>query len=84
MVYDDGEDGVLARLAEQFGPSIMGVVLAHEYGHAIQARSGALPATCRHDHTEQQADCFAGAWTAQASPASRRASRSATPTSAPA
>ena len=39
MVYDDGQDGVLYGLAEEYGPSILGVVLAHEFGHAIQARS---------------------------------------------
>ena len=62
MVYDDGQDGVLYDLAEQYGPSILGVVLAHEFGHAIQARSGALTKDLPTITTEQQADCFAGAW----------------------
>ena len=39
IVYDDGEDGVLFSLAEEFGPTILGVVMAHEFGHAIQARA---------------------------------------------
>ena len=34
MVYDDGPNGVLAGLAGEFGPSILGVVFAHEFGHA--------------------------------------------------
>ncbi len=41
-----------------FGPA---VILAHEWGHAIQDRSG----NTAHSSIslEQQADCFAGAWT---------------------
>ena len=65
---------MLYGLAEEFGPSILGVVLAHEFGHAIQARSRrcsteGLPTIT----TEQQADCFAGAWVARA--AARRGRR---------
>ena len=66
MVYDDGEEGVLFRLADEFGPSILGVVLAHEFGHAIQARAGELDRGLPTIATEQQADCFAGAWVARA------------------
>jgi predicted metalloprotease len=62
MAYDDGANGLLAQLAEAFGPSVMGVVLAHEYGHAIQSRSGALDRNLATVTTEQQADCFSGAW----------------------
>ena len=50
MVYDDGEEGVLYGLAEEFGPSILGVVLAHEFGHAIQARTGDLDREPADDH----------------------------------
>ena len=64
MVYDDGPSGVLAQLAGEFGPSILGVVFAHEYGHAIQARAGVLDRDLPTIVTEQQADCFAGAWVA--------------------
>ncbi|MGH9134486.1 MAG: hypothetical protein ACRDZZ_11150 [Ilumatobacteraceae bacterium] len=67
MVYDDGDDSLLGALAENFGPSIMGVVLAHEFGHAIQFRSGALEGGYPTILTEQQADCFAGAWVSWAS-----------------
>ena len=42
MMYDDGDDSLLAPLAAEFGPAVMGIVLAHEYGHAIQSRVGAL------------------------------------------
>lgn len=66
MVYDDDNQDVLAPLAAEFGPAVMGIVLAHEYGHAIQARTGALDERLATIITEQQADCFAGAWTGQA------------------
>lgn len=64
MVYDDGEQGVLANLATEFGPSILGVVFAHEFGHAVQARAGVLDRNLPTIVSEQQADCFAGAWVA--------------------
>lgn len=66
MVYDDDNRDVLAPLASEFGPAVMGIVLAHEYGHAIQGRVGALDRRLATIITEQQADCFAGAWTGQA------------------
>ena len=66
MVYDDDNGDVLAPLAEEYGPAVMGIVLAHEYGHAIQARTGALDQRLATILTEQQADCFAGAWTGHA------------------
>ena len=66
MVYDDGDDSLLAPLAAEFGPAVMGIVLAHEYGHAIQSRVGALDQFLATIYTEQQADCFAGAWAGQA------------------
>jgi predicted metalloprotease len=67
MVYDDGDRSLLGALAENFGPSIMGVVLAHEFGHAIQFRTGDLEQGYPTISTEQQADCFAGAWVRWAS-----------------
>ncbi len=67
MVYDDGDRSLLGALAENFGPSIMGVVLAHEFGHTIQFRTGDLELGRATILTEQQADCFAGAWVRWAS-----------------
>ncbi len=66
MVYDDANEDVLAPLAAEFGPAVVGIVLAHEYGHAVQSRIGALDRRLATIITEQQADCFAGAWTGQA------------------
>ncbi len=67
IVYDDGDDGLLAELAREYGPGTIGTVLAHEFGHAIQLRSGALDRRYPTILTEQQADCFAGAWSGRAS-----------------
>ncbi|MFF5295905.1 neutral zinc metallopeptidase [Paractinoplanes globisporus] len=53
---------LIPQLQEDFGPLLVGVVMAHEYGHAVQARLGDTdqPTVV----LEQQADCFAGAWLA--------------------
>jgi predicted metalloprotease len=66
IIYDDGDGGLLAQLADSFGPATIGIVLAHEYGHAIQLRSGVLQRSLATVTTEQQADCFAGAWAGRA------------------
>jgi predicted metalloprotease len=51
---------LIPQLQSDFGPLLVGVVFAHEYGHAIQVRLGQTdrPTVV----LEQQADCFAGAW----------------------
>ena len=51
----------LAELAQEFGRFIPDLVMAHEFGHAVQARAGFPAASIV---AETQADCFAGAWTA--------------------
>ena len=66
MVYDDGDGGLLDDLADRFGPATISIVLAHEFGHAIQLRVGAFDSNLATITTEQQADCFAGAWSARA------------------
>jgi predicted metalloprotease len=60
MAYDDAE--LLPQLVSDLGQSAVAVVLAHEFGHAVQARAGEFqqPTILK----EQQADCFAGAWSA--------------------
>lgn len=45
---------------EEFGGFTVGIVFAHEFGHAIQTRAAVEGDTIM---TELQADCFAGAWT---------------------
>ncbi len=51
----------LAELADASGRFLPALVMAHEYGHAIQARVGYPGSSIL---TETQADCLAGAWTA--------------------
>jgi predicted metalloprotease len=52
-------EGLLPSLKEKFSDFIIPVVLAHEWGHALQARSNFYAKTVT---KETQADCFAGAW----------------------
>ena len=66
MVYDDGPDSLLGELAVEFGPSVLGVVLAHEYGHVVQDRLGVFDRRLPTILTEQQADCVSGAWVSRA------------------
>jgi predicted metalloprotease len=66
IAYDDGEQSLLTELAAQFGPATIGIVLAHEYGHALQQRDGTLQQRLATVTTEQQADCISGAWAARA------------------
>lgn len=62
LVYDDGPDSLLGELADEFGASVFGVVLAHEYGHVIQDRTGDFDRRLPTILVEQQADCISGAW----------------------
>ena len=62
MAYDDGDQGVIFQLAETYSPSVVAVVMAHEFGHAIQSRLGVLDRDVATIYTEQQADCWSGAW----------------------
>ncbi|HEY7072158.1 MAG TPA: neutral zinc metallopeptidase [Acidimicrobiales bacterium] len=66
--YCDGDDIIawdeasfIPYMNETFGSFTVPIVIAHEFGHAIQARAGAVDRTV---DLELQADCFAGAWTA--------------------
>ena len=54
---------LLPELQDKFGPFVIAVVMAHEWGHAVQARSNF---TARTVTKELQADCFAGAWSRHA------------------
>ena len=67
IAYDDTPEGVVGALASTFGPVTFGLVLAHEYGHALQDRTGALRRSDLNTvDLEQQADCVAGAWAGRA------------------
>jgi predicted metalloprotease len=56
-------DNLTNDMLERFGPFTLVIVMAHEYGHAVQTR-GALNPQLPTIAGEQQADCFAGAFTA--------------------
>ncbi len=59
IAYD--AEGLIPTLFDEIGDTAVLVVLAHEWGHAIAQRAGFTGPTIG---LEQQADCFAGAWTA--------------------
>jgi predicted metalloprotease len=54
------EEELIPTLYSRYGPLLVALVMAHEYGHAIQHRLGVegMPTIV----LEQQADCFAGSW----------------------
>lgn len=54
---------LLPELQDKYGDFVIPVVMAHEWGHAVQARSNF---TARTVTRELQADCFAGAWSRHA------------------
>lgn len=54
---------MLEELATDYGRFSAAVVMAHEFGHAMQGRFG-FAASGRSIQDETQADCLAGAWTA--------------------
>lgn len=56
------EATLMPDLAEEFGQFTVGIVLAHEFGHAIQPRAD-VPVDMPTILFENQADCFAGSWT---------------------
>ncbi|MER6796295.1 neutral zinc metallopeptidase, partial [Amycolatopsis mediterranei] len=56
---------LLPMLRQRFGPMSVVVVLAHEFGHAVQYRLGDKAGIAENTPTvvkEQQADCFAGGY----------------------
>jgi predicted metalloprotease len=59
-------DALTPGLLSEFGALTLAVVVAHELGHRVQALHGILDGRFATFVTEQQADCFAGAWTSHA------------------
>jgi len=59
IAYDDVH--LFPDLYTGYGPFAVALVLAHEFGHAVQDRAGVV--ADRTIEQELQADCFAGAWT---------------------
>jgi predicted metalloprotease len=54
---------LLEELSTAYGRFLVPVVMAHEFGHAMQGRFG-FAESGRSIQDETQADCLAGAWTA--------------------
>lgn len=65
IVFDD--EILFPSFADEFGVVVVGVIMAHEWGHVIQSalRNDILDSRIN-TTLELQADCFAGAWTASA------------------
>lgn len=61
VAYDD--ETLFPDLYEKFGEYAIAMVMAHEWGHAIQDQIGIID-EYKTIFIENQADCFAGAWTA--------------------
>jgi predicted metalloprotease len=53
---------LLKELSKDYGRFLVPVVMAHEFGHAMQGRFG-FAESGRSIQDETQADCLAGAWT---------------------
>jgi predicted metalloprotease len=58
--------GLLPDLQSKYGDFVIPVVLAHEWGHAMQQRSGFFDKNELTVSSELQADCFAGGWSRHA------------------
>jgi predicted metalloprotease len=54
------EHALMPALNEEFGAFTVAIVIAHEFGHAVQDRFVTFDRTV---DLELQADCFAGSWT---------------------
>lgn len=61
VAWDD--EKLLPELYTEFGEYAIAMVFAHEWGHAIQDQVGIINKGTSIE-IENQADCFAGAWTA--------------------
>lgn len=57
MAFDDRD--LFPGIYERYGSDVLAMIVAHEWGHAIQTRAGINAVTIV---LEQQADCFAGSW----------------------
>lgn len=61
IAFDD--ENLFPKLYKNFGSYAVAMVLAHEWGHAVQDQMGISGGNVPTVYLEQQADCFAGAWT---------------------
>jgi predicted metalloprotease len=66
IAWDRAPTHLFAQLADHYGPLMVALIFAHEFGHAISARLGIFNENLPTIDTESQADCAAGAWAASA------------------
>lgn len=66
IAWDRNPNHIFAQLADHYGPFLVAMVFAHEFGHAISQRLGIFDSNPRTILTESQADCASGAWVASA------------------
>lgn len=62
IVWDRDPNHIFGVFAQKFGPLMVALAFAHEYGHAIQERLGTFNQHLATITTESQADCAAGAF----------------------
>ena len=66
IAWDRAPQHLFAQLAAHYGPFVVALIFAHEFGHAISYRLGVFNQDLPTIDTESQADCAAGAWAASA------------------
>ena len=62
LAFDDSD--LFPTIYARYGAEVLAMIVAHEWGHAVQARAGVMDQSTPTIVLEQQADCFAGAWMA--------------------
>jgi predicted metalloprotease len=66
VIWDRSPGHLVPVLDKSYGQTLVALVFAHEFGHAIQARLGITERNLPTIDTESQADCAAGAFIAGA------------------
>lgn len=79
IAWDRAPSHLFVQLARKYGPLMVAMIFAHEFGHAIQYRLGIFNQHLPTIDTESQADCAAGAWTAWAMQGNAAHFRNVTP-----
>jgi predicted metalloprotease len=62
IAWDRNQDHLVPVLAEKYGPLLIALAFAHEFGHALQYRTGNYKLDLPTIDFESQADCAAGAF----------------------
>ena len=64
IIWDRNDNHLFAQLRDHYGDLVVGLIFAHEFGHAVQQRLGIFDRNLPTIDTESEADCAAGAWAA--------------------